>query len=168
MNANANVKVFSDIDMRGGGVNLSATDTVPDTPKVGGMYVISGVIHFYTSVDGSDPFMMPIASKRSSYIHTQVEAATEWNITHDLGTTDILVQIYDDSNNMVYATPIFLNIDEIKIEFTEGIAGRAIVFGVSSKFSGFRPNAESLTSDTVVFGEGEPGDFSDGSIYFQV
>jgi len=162
------VKCYTNLEMKSGNVNLSNFSEVPENPKVGNMCTIGGVIHFYTSIDGSDPFWMPISSQRHTYKHVQADPATEWTVNHDLNTEDIQVTCYDDDNNLMYAKPVFLNTDSLKIIFSEAVAGKAMVIGGSSKFSGFSPNAESLTSDTVTYGEGEPGDLDSGSIYFQV
>lgn len=164
----SNVKIYADVDLQTASVNLADSTIVPENPRPGNMCTINGVIHFYTSIEGSDPFWMPIAQSKSSHVHTQVEPNDTWTISHNLGTNDLLVQVYDDANDLVYAKPIFLNVDQIQIKFTEPTAGRAIVFGVSAKFAGFNPDAESLTSDTVVYGTTVPGEFDSGSIYFQV
>lgn len=162
------IKIYTKLDLQNSAVNLSQYSTVPTNPKIGDMVVIAGVVHFYTSIDGSEPFWMPIAQSRSSYKHVQQIPSTTWLCTHNLSTTDILCQVYDDAGDIVYATPTFLSVDQIQIQFTEPTAGYAVIFGTSSKFAGFSPNAESLTSDTVTYGTTEPGDLSTGSIYFQV
>ena len=164
----SNVKIYSDIDMQSGNVNLAQNDEVPSDPRVGNMCTIAGIIHFFTSVDGSDPFWMPIMHSKSTYIHKQSDPATVWTCTHDLSTDDLLVQVYDADGGLIYAKPIFTSLDELEIRFSEPTDGKAILFGASSKFAGFSPNAESLTSDTVTFGEGTPGEFDSSSIYFSV
>jgi len=165
---NQGVKIYTTLNLKSSAVNLSNSEEVPTDPDLYDQFVIGGILHFYTSVDGSEPFWMPIQSLKSSYVHRQVEASSVWTINHDLGTEDILVQIYDSENNIVYAKPIIMSIDQIQIEFTEDTLGKAVVLGNSNKFSGFSANAESLTSDTVTFGENEPDDTNSGSIYFQV
>lgn len=71
---------------------------------------------------------MPIAN---SYTHEQASAATEWNITHNLGTTAPSYHVYIDNSGE--STQIIPNKAEVvdantlKLTFTSAFSGTARV-----------------------------------------
>ena len=128
----AELKVLTNLKMKTSDINLHMYDEVPENPSLGNISLIEGVTHIYTSIAGGDPFWMPLGIKRTIAQHVQVDAATEWTVNHNLGTVDMIIGVYDDDSQLMHPSSMeFVNNDQVKLNFTEAVAGKAIIFGNS-------------------------------------
>lgn len=60
------------------------------------------------------------------YTHIQTLPVTSWLIHHNVHTDNLVVQVYDTTNQLVIPdTVIVNNIDNITITFAEAFAGKA-------------------------------------------
>lgn len=80
---------------------LSTLTAFPIDPKVGQVAFVNSIVYICTSVDPLPAVWVPLTREISSYTHTQESAATTWNITHNLNTTSVNIQVYDDTNKVV-------------------------------------------------------------------
>ena len=72
-------------------------------------------------------------SKGGGYIHTQSSAATTWNITHDLDTRPLNVDVYDTNYNLMITEDVsFPTLDTAVIGFDTVQAGYAIFSSISA------------------------------------
>lgn len=71
-----------------------------------------------------------VAGQGSSYIHTQGSASTSWAITHNLNSSNVLVQVYDGSNSFIVPNSIVITSNNVvTIGFTVAQAGKAVIAG---------------------------------------
>lgn len=125
-------KVLSNLEMTNAGIIMHNYQNINDVPETERLFaMIDGIPHLYTSIDGSDLFWFPLGIKRTIFKHVQIEPSVTWVVNHNLSTQDLIVGIYDDSNNLIEAQINIINDSQIELLFTEAIAGRAIIFGNS-------------------------------------
>ena len=66
----------------------------------------------------------------TKFTHTQVSITSPWVINHDLGTEDIIVMIWDASNEAIIPNTIeIVDIDNINVTFSPAQSGRAVIIG---------------------------------------
>lgn len=76
-----------------------------------------------------------------SYVHEQKEPAKEWKVEHNLGTTDLIIQVMvHDKDDVLTVNAPFLNVEGIKIindnqivvpaessDFPQGTTGKVVI-----------------------------------------
>jgi hypothetical protein len=160
------VKILTNLAMNNAKLKFHLFDEPPLNPEIGDMCLIAGIINVYTLIEGQVSWL-PLGLKRSFYKHVQETSSDRWEVTHNLGTYDCFVGVYDDTNKLIYCDFTFLSPDKIMIELNEYKTGRVIVFGDSNKLAGFNvPDA--LNQDTVSYGTTEPDASTDTTLYFQI
>lgn len=68
----------------------------------------------------------PASALDSHYTHTQLAAASTWNIVHNLGKYPS-VTIVDSGNNQVIGDVQFIDINTLTITFTSAFGGKAYI-----------------------------------------
>jgi len=60
------------------------------------------------------------------YLHIQTTATTTWIVPHNAETTNVIVQIYDTSSNLIIPDRVhIIDINTLEIEFGSAMDGRA-------------------------------------------
>jgi hypothetical protein len=113
---------------------LTTLTTFPSTPVVGQLAFVNSVVYICVTA-GALPVWVPLTREITAYTHSQQVAALTWNITHDLNTTSVNVQVYDNlSKVMIPADIETISNSNIQITFNTAQAGRAVL--VSGHFDG--------------------------------
>jgi hypothetical protein len=113
---------------------LTTLTTFPSTPVVGQLVFVNSVVYICVTA-GELPVWVPLTREITAYTHSQPVAATTWNITHDLNTTSVNVQVYDNTSKVMIPSDIqTLGNNDVQITFNNAQAGRAVL--VSGHFDG--------------------------------
>jgi hypothetical protein len=125
------MKYYGDIQLNQNEIQQAVLQTEfewPTTPKVGQIAFINKVVYICVQITDNVPIWVPMTNTVSIYVHVQDVSATTWNITHDLNTTFVLVQIFDGNNQMVIPNSVTINsASSITVTFTSSAAGRAVI-----------------------------------------
>jgi hypothetical protein len=131
------MKFYGHADLRQNEVQnaaLTTLTTFPTTPVVGQLAFVNSIVYICVTA-GELPVWVPLTREITAYTHTQAVAATTWNITHDLSTTSVNVQVYDNTSKVMIPADIqTLGNSDVQITFNNAQAGRAVL--VSGHFDG--------------------------------
>jgi hypothetical protein len=84
---------------------------------------------------GALPVWVPLTREITSYTHSQGSASATWNITHNLNTTEVNVQVYGTDNKVLMPDEILVQTPTTAtIYFNSAVAGKAVV--VTGSFEG--------------------------------
>jgi len=100
----------------------------PVDAVAGSIVFKDNALYMCVALNVADPIWIPLTSSIDTYVHEQTSTATTWTITHNLGEENVILQVYNDSNEMIIpdtVTPTDTN--EIVMTFNTAIAGRAII-----------------------------------------
>ena len=100
----------------------------PVDAVAGSIVFKDNALYMCVALNVADPIWIPLTATIDTYIHEQSATATTWTITHNLGEENVILQVYDDSNQMIIpdtVTPTDTN--EIVMTFNIATAGRAII-----------------------------------------
>jgi hypothetical protein len=123
----------------------------PETPSKGTLVFKDEILYMYCSLGGTDAWY-PLTNRNSYHVHTQGSSSTGWNITHNLGTKDLIIAVYDDSD--VQQSPsgiIFTDNDQITLSFTQAISGRAIIVSAADQYTVKINNMIELVDGDIQF-----------------
>lgn len=62
-------------------------------------------------------------------VHTQAVASANWSFSHNLGTKDVVVAVYDATDEMVIATVKTPDANTVTVDFAAPQTGRIVVVG---------------------------------------
>lgn len=66
----------------------------------------------------------------TKFTHTQVSITSPWSVNHNLGTEDVIVMIWDASNEAIIPNTIeIVDVNNITITFSPAQSGRAVIIG---------------------------------------
>lgn len=100
----------------------------PPIPKVGQIAFVNKVLYICVSVTDSLPVWVPLTRELTMYTHSQSAASTTWTIPHELNTTGIQVQVFDDSDKLIIPDDVIVSTaNEAIVEFNVPVRGRAVV-----------------------------------------
>ena len=106
----------------------------PTSPKVGQLLFMNKIVYICVSIDNSLPVWVPLTQELTMYIHTQINPATTWTISHDLNTVFVNVQVFDANNEVVIPDVIeVIDSATISVRFSGYQAGRAVVLTGNSE-----------------------------------
>lgn len=92
--------------------------------------------------------------EKTAHVHIQSEAASQWNIVHNMNTTRVIVQVYDMDGSVISVDSIdAATADSAVIKMTEAIVGYAVVLsGTASGMpvAAVRYEQEFTTATTVT------------------
>jgi len=100
----------------------------PVDATLGSIVFKDNALYMAVALNVADPIWIPLTASIDTYVHEQEATATTWTITHNLGEENLILQVYNDANEMVIpdtVTPTDTN--EIVVTFNTAIAGRVIV-----------------------------------------
>jgi len=131
------MKFYGDANMQQNEVQnavLSTLSQFPVTPKVGQIAFVNSIVYICVTA-GSLPVWVPLTREITAYTHVQTTPASTWNITHNLNTTSVNIQIFDSTNKVVIPESIeTTGSTTAVINFGTSADGRAVV--VSGHFDG--------------------------------
>lgn len=163
------IKIFSPVEMaQNANIVFDTKSGFPVNPKEGTQTMVDGVPYFFSSIDGAEAIWVPYGTKRLNSVVQFPDPALEWMVQHNLGTFDIIADVYDGNNTKMEAGFQIISADLIKFTFTNPVNGKAVVFGASQKYAGFSPSVNQVTGETVSVGTGEPDASTTSTLYVQV
>jgi hypothetical protein len=113
---------------------LSTLTQFPDTPVVGQLAFVNSIVYICVT-GGQLPVWVPLTREITAYTHTQAVSSQSWVVNHNLNTTSVNVQIFDNSNRVVIPEKIeTFSPTTLTVDFNTAQAGRAVV--VSGHFDG--------------------------------
>ena len=153
------IQILQDVAIHGGIQFIDAKADFPENPSIGTMILKGTAIYAYITIGGMETWY-PFANRTNSYVHTQGLAATSWYINHNLHTTDVWVQIKDDSGKIVMATVTQIDADNTRIDFTTAIKGTAVIVApdsidvpeIKASLITVGPNVEINTNGVLING----------------
>lgn len=108
------------------------------------------------TVPGNDqtaPIWVPLLQERNIAFHDQTEASATWNITHNMNSARVMIQIFDSNNNVIMADSIENNTNNTSVvTLSTPATGYAII--ISGNIDGTpKPNVvfdQEVTAQTSV------------------
>lgn len=162
------MNILTDIRMKRSKLVLQNNEAIPVNPELYEITTINGIFHLYSMID-NQPMWYPLTNKRVHYTHTQIEMNDVWTISHNLGTVDIIVNVFDSSNNIIMVTPEIVSTEQIILRFAEPVSGKAIIFGTSPKAAGFSScDGAGEVKESISYGTEDPDSLVESALYFQI
>ena len=95
----------------------------------------------------------PLIKLSSTYVYNQSTASGTWTVTHNLGSTNVLVQVFDNNGNKVIPDDILIqDNDTVKITLDPPIAGKAFIISTDSQIGNFVQQSK-LSLDVLKSGQ---------------
>jgi len=133
----------------------------PTSPKVGQVLFKNKVVYICVEISNSIPVWVPLTREIEMYMHTQPSPATVWVVNHNLNAATPVVQIYDQSDKMVFPNEIeIISNTQLRISFAAQQSGRAVIIagsieGTQRPAYGFEYTQSTLSDTwTVIHGLG--------------
>lgn len=124
------MKYYGNIDLNGNMLQnavLPSENEFPE-PHPGALCFRRKKVYVCADIVNGLPVWVPMTQEIDSYIHTQVEAATNWTINHGLNTAIANVQVFDEANKAILPSEIDASVfNQVTITFSAAQAGRAVI-----------------------------------------
>lgn len=91
----------------------------------------AGLVLDKTSNDQLYLAIQAIVSGINKYKHTQGVANTTWTITHNLGSKDHMIQLFDATDVLIDADSVTRNTNTTTVVFTNAQAGSALLIKIA-------------------------------------
>jgi hypothetical protein len=111
-------------------LSFDQTTNFPLSPHKGQFSLISGILYIYANLGGVETWF-PLTNKKSSHVHYQALASTQWSVTHNYATTDLIMIAYDDAGTVMIVNPVFVDENHFQLNFGTAIKGKVVVFAHS-------------------------------------
>lgn len=90
------------------------------------MYVNGVFIVILNNLAGGAPSQSAV----DLVVHTQVNPSTTWAVIHNIGTRDVVVQVWDENDQLMLPdTASVIDPDQLLVTFLNPQAGKALVLG---------------------------------------
>jgi hypothetical protein len=107
---------------------LQEEATFPNPPTVGRIAFKDKRVWICVEIVLGVPAWVPLTGINSTHVHDEAFTSSTWTITHNLNTGSPLVQVYDNTGNMLIPEAITpTNNNVLVITFGTAMKGRAIV-----------------------------------------
>lgn len=107
---------------------LSTLTNFPTDPKVGQIAFLNSIVYICVSISPLPAVWVPLTREITSYTHTQDTPGTEWYIVHNLNTTSVNIQVYDNFNQVIIPDSIeTTGANTATVTLASGSTGRAVV-----------------------------------------
>lgn len=81
----------------------------------------------YIAIDNT-PTWVQLTNVTDYFVHTQTPASASWTVTHNLNTLNVIVQIFDSSNNVILPdTIVATSANVVTVTFNTAVEGKAVV-----------------------------------------
>ena len=130
----ATINILANTSLRGSLIHAKELTEFPSDPQRNEQVLINGVLWIYSMVSGVLTWF-PLNNKKNTHTHQQGLPSTDWNVVHNLGSTDFIVSVYDSDNNLMFPSAITqVTENGFHITFGEAVVGRAVVFVETEAF----------------------------------
>ncbi len=100
----------------------------PAGPKVGEIAFVNKILYICVSINGSLPVWVPLTREITMYMHSQSSGSATWTINHNLNTTGVVVQVFNDSDEVIIPDTITIpSSNQVIIDFAGSATGRAVL-----------------------------------------
>jgi phage tail protein X len=100
----------------------------PPNPKVGQFAFPNRILYICVSISEGLPVWVPLTRELTMYAHTQSLASDTWTVNHNLNTTGVQVQIFDNAGRVVIPDEItIVSANQVTVEFNSVFVGRAVI-----------------------------------------
>lgn len=140
------MKIYGDmIFQENGNVTMdSSLSTLPAVAAVGDIVYLN--TRTYVCINATGPEWSQLTNVSDIYVHTQGVAADPWTITHNLNVTDLIVNVYDSSDNKIIPNEVTItDANTVTIDFGSAQAGKAVI--VTGDANGVASGAVSIVYD---------------------
>jgi len=107
----------------------------PENPVIGEFSFVNGVLYIYSKIRDDASSWYPLTNFAENYVHQQLISSSSWTIQHNLGSQNLAYFVYDNNNEYVLSEIQFIDDNTIKLNFTEEITGRCVIFASTNAFS---------------------------------
>ena len=124
-------RVLSNLNILGALVMSKDETDFPADPAIGTFVIKDQCLFGYLKIGGMETWY-PFANKTNSYVHVQAIDALTWTVTHNLGTSDVWIQVKDQSGNILSVGKTDIDENSFQLTFTEAVRGTAVVVAPDS------------------------------------
>jgi hypothetical protein len=125
------MKFYGNIDLNDNEIQKLVFEnelTFPVSAPVGTIVFKDKRLWMCVALNVADPIWIPISNTINTYSHIQPTPATTWNVTHNLDSVDLLVQVYDENHELMIVEEInILNSNQIYITLSAPGTGKAVI-----------------------------------------
>jgi len=122
-----NMNILANLKFNGSNPILEHASGFPENPQDGTLALVKGIVYMYTHIGGMLTWY-PLTNEKNYFVHAQGLASTEWNIIHNMHTTDMVFFAYDSTDTLMTGTHVPVDGDRFKIKFTSAVKGKVVVF----------------------------------------
>jgi hypothetical protein len=124
-------RIYNDLALYGALVMEVNETGFPANPKVGTFLMKDNNLYGYVSIGGLETWY-PFSHKTLSYIHSQGLSSSTWTVVHNLGTTNVWIQVKDQNGNIVSVGKQDIDANSFRLTFTEAVRGTVMVVAPDS------------------------------------
>ncbi|TMP46339.1 hypothetical protein CWB96_00025 [Pseudoalteromonas citrea] len=122
MRVMTNMRMFGDASF-----SLDQHEKFPLNPAAGQFALVEGILYIYARL-GVVETWFPLTNKKSSHVHFQAIASSEWVISHNYNTDEYVFMVYSEEGNIIHAKPTPIDKNKFQLNFGTAIKGKVVVF----------------------------------------
>jgi len=119
-------RIYNDLALYGALVMSVDESGFPANPKIGTIMIKDKCLFAYIKVGDLETWY-PFASKTNSYIHTQGLDSSTWVVTHNLNSTNLWIQVKDQTGNILSVGKQDIDANSFRLTFTSAARGTVMV-----------------------------------------
>jgi len=119
-------RIYNDLALYGALVMEVNESGFPANPKIGTIMIKDKCLFAYIKVGDLETWY-PFASKTNSYIHSQGLDSSTWVVTHNLNSTNLWIQVKDQTGNILSVGKEDINANSFRLTFTSAVRGTVMV-----------------------------------------
>lgn len=124
-------RFYNDLSLQGSLIMAKNETEFPLNPAIGTMIIKDQCLYAYIVIGGMETWY-PFSTRTNSFIYTQGVPSSSWTIVHNLGSTDVWYQVRDSNDALVIVGSTIIDEDTIRLDFTQAIAGTAVIVAPDS------------------------------------
>lgn len=104
----------------------------PAGPKPGEIAFVNSILYICVSTDNNLPVWVPLTREITLFNHAQNTSASTWTINHNLNTTSVVVQVFNDLDEVIVPNTITIaSNSQVVVTFAGTATGRAVLLSGS-------------------------------------
>jgi hypothetical protein len=119
-------RIYNDLALYGALVMSVDESGFPANPQIGTIMIKDKCLFAYIKVGDLETWY-PFASKTNSYIHSQGLDSSTWVVTHNLNSTNLWIQVKDQTGNILSVGKEDINANSFRLTFTNAVRGTVMV-----------------------------------------
>jgi precorrin isomerase len=124
-------RVLNDLSLVGALVFETDNADFPANPAIGTFIVKNSNLYGYVKIGDLETWY-PFSHKTNSYIHVQGANSLTWTVNHNLGTSNVWIQVLDTNGNIVSVSKQTIDNNSFRLNFTESVRGTVVVVAPDS------------------------------------